>query len=234
MEVNINNGRQQKKPTAAQMAQRLKSAVIHLDKTKDTQSIYFDDKGMRLTVDNNEGYAIVGTGCHRHIFDMITPSGVSRPFLYVKRFVEIALANDCTVKDKKGNVTRSYNKLLDVLKAKSDKSEYNIAWYCDVWFFNIFAPLYDIGESEAESILTFERYCHSLARNTVIFSEKKSDVTVKEYLDKLIEAEKSLLDGMQDQILFKKKSDEELAQEEVSALTEKDAEEAVEGSADGE
>ena len=46
----------QKRPTNGQLQKRLERAVLHLDRTKDTQSIYWSDKGCRLTADND--YAI--------------------------------------------------------------------------------------------------------------------------------------------------------------------------------
>ena len=51
------NNKQSKKPTNAQLEKRLKCALLHIDKTKDTKSIYFDDKGLRLTI--NDDFALI-------------------------------------------------------------------------------------------------------------------------------------------------------------------------------
>lgn len=226
------NAKQAKKPTAAQMESRLRNAVIHIDKTKDTQSVYFDDKGLRLTVDSNEGYAIIATNFHRHVFDMVTSSGISRPFLYTKRFVELALENDCTVKDANGNITRSYAKLMSILKDKKDNTEYSIAWYCDLFFLNIFAPLYDVGESQPEAFLTYERYCHNVARNAVLFEERNEDVTNKQFVEKILNTEKELFAEMKEDVVFKAKTDEQFINEEVEALQQQEQEKLMEGNSD--
>ena len=42
--------REQKKMTRGDLERRMNSAVVLIPKTKDTKSIWFDDKGLRLTV----------------------------------------------------------------------------------------------------------------------------------------------------------------------------------------
>ena len=56
---------EQKKPTKAQMARRLSNAIVLVEKTKDTQSVFFSDKGVRLTV--TEDKAVIATGFHQHV-----------------------------------------------------------------------------------------------------------------------------------------------------------------------
>jgi hypothetical protein len=79
-----------------------------------------------------------------------------------KRFIELALENDCTVKDDKGVVRHSYAKLISVLKDKENKTEYNICWYIDLWLNNIFSPLYSIDETEIASSLSMNNTCTTL------------------------------------------------------------------------
>lgn len=216
---------EKKKLTNGQLESRLRNALIHIDKTKDTQSIYFDDKGLKLTV--NEDFAIITTGFHRHVFSSITSQGVSRPYLYVKRFIEVALENDCMVRDEKGNVTRSYSKLLAVLNAKEDKNEFNVAWYTDLWLNNIFHPLFAIGETETESFLVYESFLHNIARNKVIMSEKIDDMTNKQFIDQVVKEELDYIKGIDERVVFKKKTDEEKMQEEISAIQEHQVETAL-------
>lgn len=217
MEVSMKN-KQSKKPTNAQLEKRLKCALLHIDKTKDTKSIYFDDKGLRLTI--NEDWAIISTGAHQHVFRNITVAGVSRPYLYTKRFIEFALENDCTVKDDKGMVRHSYAKLISVLKDKDDKTQYNLAWYVDLWLNNIFSPLYSIDETEIASFIVYEQYLHNIARSQVILSEHTEDMTNLQFVDALIDNEKKYLEGMKEAVIIHKKTDEEKTQEEVAALQE--------------
>lgn len=217
---------EKKKITNGQLQNRLRNAILHIDKTKDTQSVFFDDKGLRLTV--NEDFAIIATGFHQHVFTNFTAQGVSRPYLYTKRFIEIALANDCTIKDAKGNVTRSYGKLLGILKEKEDQKEFQVAWYIDLWFNNIFHPLYGIGESEAESFLVYESYLHNIARNKIIMSEKINDMTNLDFIEAVMQEVKAYTDGMDKRTIFKKKTDEEMMQENIDAAAAQQSEKAME------
>lgn len=217
---------EKKKITNGQLQNRLRNAILHIDKTKDTQSVFFDDKGLRLTV--NEDFAIIATGFHQHVFTNFTAQGVSRPYLYTKRFIEIALANDCTIKDAKGNVTRSYGKLLGILKEKEDQKEFQVAWYIDLWFNNIFHPLYGIGESEAESFLVYESYLHNIARNKIIMSEKINDMTNLDFIEAVMQEVKAFTEGMDKRTIFKKKTDDEMMQENIEAAAAQQTEKAME------
>lgn len=210
---------EQKKETAAQLQRRIKNALIHIDKTKDAESVFFDDKGVRLTV--NESKAIIATGFHQHVFDAYSNAGLSRPYLYTKRVIELANENNCEVRDNKGNITgRSYAMLLDTLKQKEDKSEYNIAYYYSWYLLNCFSPLYSIGESEVESFMVYFDYCCNIAKNAIMFSEKTEDMSNKQFIEKFIENLKEFTDNMNESVLFHKKTDEEVMQENIAAAQE--------------
>ena len=178
-----------KKPTNAQLFKRIANSIVHVDKTKDTKSIYFSDKGLRLTV--NEDYAVIETGYHRHVFNNFTSNGVCRPYLYTKRMIEIASENDCVSKD-----GYSYQRLMQVLKDKKDQSEYNIATYYDWWLMNIFAPLFSIGETEAECFLVYMDYMHNLARNSIFLEEHKDGLTNKQFVEKWIDLIRDFTNGI--------------------------------------
>lgn len=217
---------QQKKPTNAQLRRRIENALVHVDKTKDTKAIFFYDKGLRIST--TEEYAIIETGFHKHIFANFTSSGVSRPYLYTQRLVEIALSNDC---ETEGGY--SYVKLIETLKAKEDKSEYNIVTYIDWWLFNIFAPLYTIGESEAESFLVYEDYIHNIARNAILLKEKDEDITNIAFVKDVCRNMLSYIKGITESVVFKKKSDEEIMQENIEAMQEQESEQVIEAQSDG-
>ena len=220
--------KEEKKPTASQLERRLMNAVVHIDKTKDTQSIYFSDKGLRITVDKE--YAIIETGFHRHIFTSFTSAGLSRPYLYTKRVVEIANENLDAIKTDDGY---SFQKLLDVLKEKEDHSDYNIVTYTDWWIFNCFQPLYSIGENEVESFLVYEMYLHNIARNAVLLSEKKEDMTNRQFFDAIIKNMQEFVEGMEEQIIFHKKTDEEMMKENIEAIQQEEQEQAMEAQING-
>lgn len=210
---------QKKKQTNGQLQRRIERAAIHLDRTKETKEIFFSDKGLRLVVDANEGYALVETGYHTHYFKNFTMSGLSRPFLYTQRMVEIALDNDCHVDD-----GYSFARLLDVLKAKSDQSEYNIAMYYSWWVFVIFDGLYSIGESEVESFIVYLDYVFGIAKNSILLSEKTEDMTNKQFVERTIANMRDFTDNLTENILFHKKTDEEVLRENIDAVMEQETE----------
>lgn len=202
---------QQKKTTKAQLEKRIANALIHVDKTKDCQTIFFDDKGLRLSV--TEDYCIIETGYHRHVFNNYTSDGICRPWLYTKRIIEISNENDCKVGD-----GYSYQRLMQVLKDKEDKSDYNIVTYIDWWLMNIFAPLYSIGENEAQAFMVYLDYMHNIAKNAILFEEHKDGLTNKQFIDKYIDLIRDFTNGIDERQVFVAKSDEDVMRENIEAL----------------
>lgn len=219
---------EQKKETRATIERKIKNAIVFVPKTKDTVSIFFSDKGVRLVADNDG--CVIETNYHRHVYSNITAAGVSRPYLYTKRVIEIANENIDAIKTESGY---SYQRLLDVLKAKDDKSEYNIVTYYDWFLFNIFQPLYGIGETEVESFLVYEDYIHNIARNAILLSEKTEDMTNKQFIQKIFDNMKEFTDGLTESVLFPKKTDEERMKEEIEAIQQTEQEQAMETQTDG-
>lgn len=207
-----------KKITKSDLERRMKSAIVLVPKDRETRSIYFDDKGLRLTLTMD--YAVIDTIGHRHVFHNIVPSGVSRPYLFVKRFIDIALSNDCKTRDHKNNITYSYAKLMAVLKDKEDKTEYNVAWYIDLWLNNIYSPLYQIDETEYGSFMVYEQYLHNIARQHAILMEHEEDMTNKAFVKAISDKMVEFMGDMDEHVLFKKESEEEEQTKEAEALRE--------------
>lgn len=216
---------QKKKQTNEQLTRRIKNAIVHVDKTKGTQSVRFADKGVKLDV--NEDYAVISFGYSKVVYDCITASGISRPYLYTKRVIEIA-NETATTKSIKTDGGYSFKKLLEVLKAKEDETDYNIVTYYDWFVFNVFQPLYGIAEDEVSSFLVYEDYIHNLARNMVILSEKENDMTNKEFIQKTYDSMNAVLKELNEYVLFHKKTDEEIAKENMEAVMEQEQEQAME------
>ena len=219
---------QKKKLTNAQLQKRLERAVLHLDRTKNTQSIYWSDKGCRLTADND--YAIIAFGYSQTVFNNYNMSGISRPWLYVKRIIEIANENDANIKTESGY---SYQKLLEVLKEKEDKSQYNICVYFEWYLMCLYSPQFSIGETEIESFLVYEDYLHNIARNAILLSEKTEDITNKQFIQKVVESIKEFTNELEEYVLFPKKTDEQVMQEEIAAIQEQEQNDAMEAQTDG-
>lgn len=217
---------QKKKLTNAQLQKRIENAIVFVPKTKDTISIFFSDKGVRLVADNDG--CVIETNYHRHVFANITSAGISRPYLYTKRVIEIANANLDEIKTESGY---SFQRLVDVLKEKEDKSEYNIIVYYEWFLFNIFQPLYGIGETEIESFLVYEDYLHNIARNAILLSEKTEDITNKQFIKKVVDSINEFTKELEERVLFPKKTDEQVMQEEVAAIQEQEQNDAMEAQA---
>lgn len=218
----------QKRPTNGQLQKRLERAVLHLDRTKNTQSIYWSDKGCRLTADDD--YAIIAFGYSQTVFNNYNMSGVSRPWLYVKRIIEIANENDASIKTESGY---SYQKLLEVLKGKEDKSQYNICVYFEWYLMCLYSPQFSIGETKIESFLVYEDYLHNIARNAILLSEKTEDITNKQFIQKVIDNIKEFTSELEERVLFPKKTDEQVMQEEVAAIQEQEQNDAMEAQING-
>ena len=221
---------EQKKPTNAQLQKRIANALIHIDKTKGTESIFFSDKGLRLTI--NEDFAIIATGFHRHVFNNFTSSGISRPYLYTKRVIEIANETAIT-KSIKDNGGYSFQRLLEVLKAKEDKSEYNIVTYYEWWCSVIFDGLYSISEDEVGSWFVYFKYINILATNSILLEEHKEDVTNKQFVEQFISRIKEFTDNVDERVLFHALSDEERMKQEIEAIQENEQEQAMEAQING-
>ena len=219
--------------TKGQLEMRQKNALVFIPRDKDYIGVYFCDKGLRLEA--TQDYCVISTGFHRHVFDAITSSGVSRPWIYTKRVIEIANENlnAIVVKGKKGNVVgHSFQKLLDVLKEKENKSEYNIAIFYSWFLYNIFQPLFSIGEDNVSSFLVYEDYLHNIARNAIMLEEKTEDMTNKQFLDKMIANIKDFTKDMDEHVLFHKKTDEEVMKENIEAMAATENEQIMEGQGD--
>ena len=214
---------QKKKPTNAQLQKRIENAIVFVPKTKDTISIFFSDKGVRLVADTDG--CVIETNYHRHVYSNITSAGVSRPYLYTKRIIEIANDNLDAIKTESGY---SYQRLIEVLKAKEDKTEYNIVTYYGWWLMVIFDGLYSISEDEVSSWLVYFKYINILATNSIILEEHKEDVTNKQFVEQFISRIKEFTDIVDERILFHALSDEERMKQEIDAITQTEQESMME------
>ena len=224
---------EQKKETRAQLERRVRNSLVFVPRDKDYSSIYFSDRGLRL--ESTSEYCVISTGFHRHVFDAFNSAQgvgnfISRPYLYTKRVIEIA---DENLKDIEVDGGYSFQRLLEVLKAKEDKSEYNIVTYVSWWLEIIFAPLYSIDESEAGSFLVYEAYLHHIARQAVLLSEKKEDMTNKQFFDDVIKNMQDFINGVDERVIFHKMTDEEVMKENIEAAASLEAEDAMEAQING-
>lgn len=223
---------EKKKETNATLKKRIEKAILHIEKTKDTQSIFFSDKGLRLTV--TEDYAIIGTNFHRHVFDKVTSSGYSTPYLYTLRVIDIALENDC-----KTEGGYSFEKLKEVTKGKNGNIEHNIVNYYDMYISSIFDPLYSIGDSKEDTFLVYENFMHIIAKNTYILecgnvTQEGNDVNAQMFVDGICDKLKDFTKDVGSMTVFNgKKNDVTSDSEEVKALRENELDQITKNDGDG-
>lgn len=208
---------EQKKETRATIVRKIKNAVVFVPKDKETTSIFFSDKGVRLTVTMDS--AVIAFGFSQTVYDNFTAAGISRPYLYTKRIIEIANEHLEEIKTDNGY---SFQRLLDVLNKKEDKAEYNIVTYYDWFIFNLFQPQFGIAEDEVSSFLVYEDYIHNIARNAILLGERNVDVTNKQFFDMVIERMKEFVGDLEESVLLHKKTDEELMKENIEAAQEQE------------
>lgn len=201
-----------KKMTNAQLKKRLENAVLHIDRTTGTRSVAFRDKGLIITLCDD--YALIATNYHTHVFYKMAATGYSRPYLYTETFMNIFDENRNALSAK--DYSYSYGEFFSVLKEKEDKRDFNIATFYDWWLYNIFQPLYSIGESVAETFLVYETYVHNIARNSVILSEKTDDMTNRQFARKVSESYLKMIDGTEEQTVFVKKTDDDIVDESIA------------------
>ena len=213
---------EQKKETRATIERKIKNAIVFIPKDKDTTGIFFSDKGVRLTATMDK--AVVAFGYSQTVYSNFTAAGISRPYLYTKRVIEIANEN---LKDIEVDGGYSFQRLLEVLKAKEDKSEYNIVTYYEWFLHNLFNPQFGIAEDGVSSFLVYEDYIHNIAKNSILLDVRNEDLTNKQFIDKMIANIKDFTDNLEESVLLHKKSDEEIAKEEMDAVMATEQEQAT-------
>ena len=219
---------EQKKETRATIERKIKNAVVFVPKDKETISIFFSDKGVRLT--STMDSVVVAFGYSQTVYSNFTAAGISRPYLYTKRIIEIANEN---LKDIEVDGGYSYQRLLDVLNEKEDKSEYNIVTYFSWFLQNLFSPQFGIAEDEVSSFLVYEDYVHNIAKNSILLSERNEDLTNKQFIAKVIANIKDFTDNLEESVLLHKKTDEEVMKENIEAEQEQELNDAVEAQVNG-
>lgn len=219
---------EKKKRTKAQLQRRLDTAILHIDSTKSTQTIYFSDKGLRLTADDE--CAVIGFGYNQVVFRNFNISGLSRPWLYTKRIVEITSQH---LKEIQTETGYSYARLLDVLNSKEDKTEYNIATYYDWYIYNLYQPLYGIAEDNLSAFLVYEDYIHNIARNSIMLDEHKEDMTNKQFIKKVHANMNNFVNNMEEEVVLHKLTDDEVVRQNIEAVQEHELNESMEEMVNG-
>lgn len=219
---------EQKRETKATIERKIKNAIVFVPKDKETISTFFSDKGVRLTVTSDT--AVVAFGFSQTVYNIFTAAGISRPYLYTKRVIEIANEHLEEIKTDNGY---SFQRLLDVLKEKEDKAEYNIVTYFSLFLLNLHSPQFGIAEDDVSSFLVYEDYIHNIAKNSILLDVRNEDLTNKQFIDKMIANIKEFTDNLEESVLLHKKSDEEIVKEEIEAVQEQELNQTMEEKVNG-
>ena len=207
---------EKKKDSRAQLEKKIGNSLLFIEKTKDTKTVFFKDKMLTISITND--FALIETSFHRHVFSAITGNGYSRPYLYASAFVDIV--KEKNIKDEEGNY--KYADLMDSLKNDEDKKNMQICWLFDLYLFNIFMPLYSIGESEFECFSVYEQYLHNIAKSSISLSERNEDITNKQYIEKVCSLLKDFTKDIVESVVLEKLTDEDIKEREMEAIKEQE------------
>ena len=235
MEVVKKGQKADKKPTNAQLQRRIDTAIIHMERTKDTKEIFFDDRNIRVVV--NEDMALLSNGIYSTTFQRYFFGGESNQYACLSLLVDCAKKYETKIitQDKKGNKFRSFALLSKVMQEENDNDHTWIlvlSWYIYVFEANIaLAPREDFTNAVFYNL--YEKFAHSAASLEQYSKEHKDGMTNKEYFkaiaDKLIE----IADDMNEDKMFEPMSDEEMAKKEMEALQRDEEEKILEEQANG-
>ena len=120
MEIVKKGQKAEKKPTNAQLQRRIDNAIIHMERTKDTREVYFDDRNIRVIV--NEDMALLSNGVYSTTFQRYFFGGESNQYACLALLVDCATKYEPKIitQDKKGNKFRSFALLSKVMQEKND------------------------------------------------------------------------------------------------------------------
>jgi hypothetical protein len=93
---------------------------------------------------------------------------------------------------------------------------------------NLFSPQFGIAEDEVSSFLVYEDYVHNIAKNSILLDVRNEDLTNKQFVDKVIANIKDFTDNLEESVLLHKKTDEEIAKENIEAIQEQEQEHVME------
>lgn len=226
MEVAKKGQKAEKKPTNAQLQRRIDTAIIHMERTKDTKEVFFDDRNISVVV--NEEMALLSNGIYSTTFQRYFFGGESNQYACLSLLVDCAKRYEDKIitQDKKGNISRSFAMLIDAMEKNSDKDYAWILvlnWYIYTFEANIaLAPREDFTNAVFYNL--YEKFAHSAACIEQYMAEHKDGMTNKEYFRAIAEKLIAIADDMNEDKMFEPISDEEMTKKEIEAL-QKDADE---------
>ena len=174
---------EQKKPTRAQLENKIKNATLIVGKSK--KSITFGDSG--ITIYSCKDEIVCSTLSHSHVYQrMLSTGNVSLPCLFLDALVMIAFEHldEISEKDSEGNVSYSLRKLIRLETLK--KNDREIVYSANVFLFNINEPLYGIGTTANDATNLFATFNLLTSKADTFLNARSEDVMQNEFYNELI------------------------------------------------
>lgn len=208
------------KLTREQLQRRLDKAVLHIDRTKAFRSVYFADRGLRITVEDE--VALIGRSSYTLMFDRVVAGGYSRIYMMLSGIVDMASRFDCTAKDSSGEPFTSYYRLRDTLQKEGvDGGEYNVFVIFTAWFDVLQSTLFLAPEKPDEMWALNSIYALNTIVHGVISKPYGKDMDNRELWDELMKEIDGYSETMKgDFLVLRHKDKEEQDKELADALAE--------------
>lgn len=172
------------KPSKAQLEKELNSAILIIEKGNDYKAFRFSDIGINIQVCKD--FTIMSTNFHQNIWNNVIPTGYSNTYTFLGLICDVANKNkaEIVVKNSKGEVEYHFNKLKAI--STLDDSDRALLHIFEMWVYTLNDTPFMIGSGKVEMSNLSASYILWLAKNSVIFNERKEDLTKNDFYNNLI------------------------------------------------
>ena len=226
---------EQKKPTNAQLQKRISRAVVHIDRTKDTKEVFFDDRGIRIVISDER--AIISQLSFMMTFDEIVSGGYSRNYMVLNRIVEMVDEYDCVVVNEKEEKCVSFWKLYDSVKnstKEGHEADNGIITKFIIWFGVMQSSMFMLSERTDFTFALGTQYAMNGIISGSISKFYEKDMTNKELLAEIAKEFDTYRDSVKEEfVVMKKETEEDRKQAIANAIQEQEQEQAMEAQING-
>ena len=226
---------EQKKPTNAQLQKRISRAIVHIDRTKDTKEVFFDDRGIRIVISDER--AIISQLSFMMTFDEIVSGGYSRNYMVLNRMVEMVDEYDCVVVNEKGEKSVSFWKLYDSVKnstKEGHEADNGIITKFIIWFGVMQSSMFMLSERTDFTFALGTQYAMNGIISGSISKFYEKDMTNKELLAEIAKEFDTYRDSVKEEfVVMKKETEEDRKQAIANAIQEQEQEQAMEAQING-
>lgn len=212
------------KPTNAQLQKRISRAVVHIDRTKDTKEVFFDDRGIRIVISDER--AIISQLSFMMTFDEIVSGGYSRNYMVLNRIVEMVDEYDCVVVNEKGEKSVSFWKLYDSVKnstKEGHEADNGIITKFIIWFGVMQSSMFMLSERTDFTFALGTQYAMNSIISGSISKFYEKDMTNKELLAEIAKEFDTYRDSVKEEfVVMKKETKEDRKQAIANAIQEQE------------